>query len=244
MTTATQVLHRAARALGYLGRTDVMSAADANDALIAYNAMLDSWSNEGLLSYVILTRSFTLIPNQATYTIGTGGYIASTRPANIDSAFVRDSNHLDFKLDIVTKEQYDDIALKTNTSQIPNTLYYDSGYPLGTIYIFPVPTVAYSVFFDTPTYQVTASALTDTITMPVGYERAFVLNLALEMMSNGFPCMLNDRDYNTLVANAKEAKANIKNANIKDVEASYDPYLISNDVGTFNVYTNGYPRAG
>ena len=62
--TAQTIITRAARSLGYLGRTSTLSAADANDALVIFNAMLDSWSNENLLSYVVLEQSFPLVQPQ------------------------------------------------------------------------------------------------------------------------------------------------------------------------------------
>ena len=40
--------------------------------------------------------------------------------------------------------------------------------------------------------QVDPSALTTSISMPEGYERAYVLNLAIDMQTAGFPCLLDE----------------------------------------------------
>ena len=242
MTTASDILTRSAKALAYLGRTEVLSAGDANDALVCFNALLDSWSNEALMSYVELQRNFPMVAGQQQYTIGTGGNINSTRPYDVTSAFIRDNNSNDYPMQIFNQDQWDKIGLKTITSQIPDTLFYDSQYPLGIINIFPIPLVNYTVYFNSTTDQVDFTSLTQVLSLPVGYERAFVLNLALEMMSAGFPCLLQADGLAQLRANAAEAKGNIKRANIKEVLAEFDPSIVSKSNATYNIYSDSSPR--
>jgi hypothetical protein len=242
MTTASDILTRSAKALAYLGRTEVLSAGDANDALVCFNALLDSWSNEALMSYVELQRNFPMVAGQQSYTIGTGGNINSTRPYDVTSAFIRDNNSNDYPMQIFNQDQWDKIGLKTITSQIPDTLFYDSQYPLGIINIFPIPLVNYTVYFNSTTDQVDFTSLTQALSLPVGYERAFVLNLALEMMSAGFPCLLQGDGLAQLRTNAAEAKGNIKRANIKEVLAEFDPSIVSKSNATYNIYSDSSPR--
>jgi hypothetical protein len=242
MTTASDILTRSAKALGYLGRTEVLSAADANDSLVCFNALLDSWSNEALMSYVELQRNFPMVAGQQQYTIGTGGNINSTRPYDVTSAYIRDNNSNDYPMQIFNQDQWDKIGLKTITSQIPDTLFYDSQYPLGIINIFPIPLVNYTVYFNSTTDQVDFTSLTQSLSLPVGYERAFVLNLALDMMSAGFPCLLVGDGLAQLRANAAEAKGNIKRANIKEVVAEFDSSIISKSNATYNIYSDSSPR--
>lgn len=243
MTTVSDIITRAARGLGYLGRTESLSAADAADGIACFNEMLDSWSNESLMSYVTLQRSFTMIPLQQTYTIGTGGYINSTRPYDVTQAFVRDTGPNDYPMRIIGRAEWDLIGEKTITSQIPDTLFYDSQYPLGIINIFPLPLLPYTVFFNSTTDQVEYSLLTTALSLPVGYELAYIYNLALHMMSFGFPCLLDEKAYMRLVNNAAESKGNIKRANIKEVVASYDPAIVSRSQATYNIYSDSMPRA-
>ena len=243
MTTASDVLTRASRALGYLGRTEVMSAADINDALVTFNAMLDSWSNEKLMSYPTLQRNFPLVIGKQTYTIGASGDINSTRPYDIIQAFVRDSNGNDYPIKTIPQNDWDNIGSKYITSQIPDTLFYDPQYPLGVINIFPVPLLNYTVYFDSSLDQVTMSTLTQSLSLPVGYERAYVLNLALEMMGAGFPCLLDEKNLARLTVNAMEAKGNIKRANIKEVIAEYDSAIVSRSNASYNIYSDSTPRS-
>jgi hypothetical protein len=241
LTTANDLFTRSARALGYLGRGEVLSAGDANDILNIFNSMLDSWSNENLLSYVVLERSFALQVGVASYTIGSGGVINATRPLDITMAYVRDTGSNNFIMRIQPRDKWNEIGNRgsTITSQIPTDLFYDPQYPLGVINIFPTPLIAYTVFYDSTQQQVDPTALSSTISMPEGYDRAYYLNLALEMAANGFPVMLDDKQYTQLVNNASQAKANVKRTNIKDVISNYDPQIVSRSYATYNIFSDG-----
>ena len=243
MSTISEIITRSARALGYLGRTEVLSAGDANDGLACFNEMLQSWSNESLMSYVTLQRNFTLTANTQSYTIGSGGTINVTRPYNIISAFVRDNDNNDYPMRVIGRQEWDNIGTKDITSQIPDTLFYSSEYPLGIIYIFPIPLLAYTVYYNSTLDQVEYTSFTTSISLPVGYESAYIFNLALQMMSFGFPCLLGDREYVRLVENAAQAKANLKRINDKYEPMLYDPYIVSRSDATYNIYTDSYPRA-
>lgn len=238
MPTANTLITRALKAIGTLGRTEVPGATEASDGLDCLNALLDSWSNEKLMSYVTLQRSFTLSVNTQTYTIGSSGTINTTRPTDITQAFVRDSNNLDYPMRIVPQDIWNNIGDKTITSQIPQILFYSSAFPLGTIYIYPIPLVAYTVYYDSTTLQVDLSTLQTSISLPPGYERAIQLNLALEFMSAGYPFLLDEKLLQRLITNAAEAKANIKRMNIKEVVAQFDEAIVSKSYASYNIYSD------
>lgn len=240
MATANDLITRAMRALGCLGRTEVPSASEASDALTAFNAMLDSWSNEALASYVLGQISFPLVIGQQSYTIGPAlANITADRPLSIQDAFIRDSSNLDYPMRIIPRDIWNDIGAKNISSQIPDTIFYDTTYPLGTIYVFPIPLIGYSCYIYSSTNQVTFAGLTTVLAMPVGYERAYVLNLAVELMSAGFPVLLNDIGRQALIKNASDSKANIKSTNISDVIASYDGAIVSRSYASYNIYNDG-----
>ncbi len=178
------------------------------------------------------------------YTIGTTGSpdFNSTRPSDIIRAFIRDTNSLDYPVYVIPMDKWNMIGQKNITSQIPDTLFYDPQYPLGVINIFPMPLLPYTLFFDSTLDQVDMASLTQTITLPVGYERAMVLNLAIELQGIGFPCLLDDKAYSALVQNAAEAKGNIKRANMKEVIADYDPAVVSRSYATYNIYSDSPAR--
>lgn len=239
MTTANQIITRSMQALGILGRTETPSAGESNDALTAFNAMLDSWSNgEDLLSFVVLERSFTLSVGVASYTIGTGGVVNVARPNDISEAYVRDTGGNNFGMEILTRDKWNQIGNRSSTitSQIPDTLFYDPQYPLGVINIFPTPLLAYTLFYDSTQDLVDFASLTSTLSMPAGYERAYVLNLSLELMGVGFPCMLDEKQLTMLINNASDAKANIKRTNTRPVVSDFDDAIVSHASPTYNIF--------
>lgn len=242
MPTAQQILTRAAKGIAYLGRTETLKAQDATDALDALNGMLESWSGENLASYAMQSFAHTLVTNTSSYTIGSGGDINDTRPDNIEQAWIRDTNNLDYPMTVLSQYEWNQIGQKDITSQIPTTLFYDPQFPLGIINVFPVPLLAYSLRFNSIIQQTTFSSMTHSLSAPLGYERAYVLNVGLELISAGFHCGLNDKDYIRYVENASQAKANLKRKNIKQVVAEYDGAIVGQSDATWNVFSDGWPR--
>ncbi len=242
MTTVAQIIFRAGQALGYLGRTDVMSAADANDGLAAFNSMLDSWAGENLASYANQETTFTLVANQQQYTVGPAGQVVAARPDNILQAYITDFNNIRYPVGIIPQDKWNGIGNPNITSQIPTTLFYDPQFPLGVINMFPIPLINYTLTFNSILMQNTFSSLPMTLSMPTGYERAYILNLALEMKSAGFPCLLNADDMAQLRENASQAKRNIKTKNQKEVIADYDSSIVSRGYASYNIYSDSMPR--
>lgn len=238
VVTAQDIITRAMRAIQALGTGETPSAAEANDGLVAFNAMLDSWSNEGLASYELQEQSFTLIIGQAGYTIGSGGNINVARPLDILQAYIQDTGGNNYLMTILPRDKWNQIGNRSSTitSQIPTVLFYDPQYPLGIINIFPTPLIAYTCFFDSTLDQALFATLTTQLSMPPGYERAYVSNLAMEMVLLGFETTLDEKQLAMLSNVASSSKANIKSTNIKEEIADYDPMLISREKSTYNIY--------
>lgn len=238
MPTVLNVLTRSMKALKTIGASETPSAADATDSMEVFNAMLDSWNGEGLTSYQTLEQSHTLVVGTSQYTIGSGGTINTTRPIDIVQAYIQDSSNLRYLMRIIPRDKWNQIGQLTITSQIPNTLFYDPQFPLGVINVFPQPLQAWTLYFDSLLQQVTYSSTAQSISMPPGYERAYVLNLAVELMGAGYPSLLKPEELGALINNASEAKANLKRNNIatREVIANYDSAIISDSYATYNIY--------
>src|SRR6266852_183746 len=180
--SANDLIRRAMRSLQALGGTEVPSASEANDALEALNSLLDSWTaGEGLVAYEVLEQNFTLVPGQQSYTVGVGGQVNVARPNDIIEAYIQDGGANNFLLNIRTRDRWNIIGNRgpTVTSQIPTDLFYDPQYPLGVMNFFPTPLVAYKCYFDSQLQHVIFAGLATNLSMPPGYERAFVFNLAV-----------------------------------------------------------------
>lgn len=89
---------------------------------------------------------------------------------------------VDYPLQIIeAREDYNRIALKSQ-STLPSLVFYDSGYPTGTLYVWPVPAPgAYELHLFT-TAQFTPYATTaDALNRPPEYLEALAYNLALRI---------------------------------------------------------------
>lgn len=179
-TSALDIITGAAKLLGVLYKNEALAADEANDGLIALNEMLDSWSNDNLMTTAYTLESFPLT-GAASYTIGTGGVFNTARPINIVTAVVRLSS-IDYPLKMITPEEYqEEIPIKSITSPIPQFLTYDNGYPLGTITIYAVPTAGSTLRMLSNKPLSNLSALTTTVDLPPGWKRALKNNLAIEL---------------------------------------------------------------
>lgn len=179
MTTARDIIKRAMQKIGVLVKSEAPSSDEADDALNSLNALIASWSNDSLVCFARTWESFNLSGGDATYTIGTGGDFNTTRPMNIIQAYAR-SGAIDYQMDIITDTAYNSISYKS-LSGIPEFLNFDNAYPLANIRIYPVPSAAYSLFILSEK-EVTEFATLDTeMSLPNGWERALIYNLALEL---------------------------------------------------------------
>lgn len=180
MTTPLDIINGAARLIGVVFKSESLSDDEAADGLVALNDMLDTWSNDNLITYAYTLETFSLT-GAASYTIGSGGDFNTTRPINIVDAVVRYGS-IDYPLTIISQEQYqEEIALKSTTSPVPKYLTYDNAYPLATIKMYYVPSAGSTLYLQTNKPLGNFASLTTTIALPPGWKRALKYNLAVDI---------------------------------------------------------------
>lgn len=181
MTTALDIINRAMRLTLSIGDGEAITSYDAQTGLDALNSMLDSWSLDELIVYVIKQENFAATPNTASYTIGTGGAFNTTRPALIRGGFFRDSANNDYPFKVIELAQWDGLTPKNQSAYQPQYLFYSTDFPLGTVNLWPVPSVTGTLFLDSmkPLQQFTD--LTTVLSLPPGYKRMIEYNLAVEI---------------------------------------------------------------
>ena len=181
MTTALDLMKLALKDLGALGIGQTISADDTKDALDTLNQMLGQWQGERLSIFheIEVVKAAT---GALSYTIGPGGDFSTPRPTDIKAAFVRlntGSLPVDYPIRIIrSREEYSRLSVKALTT-IPDSLFYDSAYPLGTLLWYPVPPAPYEmhiVVLDTLPQFATATAA---ISLPPEYLAAIRFNLAV-----------------------------------------------------------------
>lgn len=215
MATALDIIKKSMRLKGAIGRNDPVPAQEASDHLSSLNQMLAAWSIERLMVYQILQENFTWTSGQSSRTIGSGGNFSTTRPSRIEDGFSRISN-IDYPYKVITKQQYDAIADKTTQSSYPDYVYYSPSMATGTLYAYPVPSANLDFYVNSWKQLQSFTALTDSVSLPPGYERAIVYNFAVELDGEYPDLPLPD----SVVKIATESKAAIKDLNITPLIAS------------------------
>lgn len=178
MTTARTLITKAMQKLGVITKNEVPSADEANDGLDALNGLLSAWSNEALTAYTRVLENFTLTAGVSTYTMGPSGDFNTARPIFIATAYFR-QNNIDLPIEIVPDETFANIIYKP-IQGYPYFMNTTNGYPLTTIKLFPVPSEAYSLFLLSEK-ELEQFTIDETVSLPPGWERALIYNLAVEM---------------------------------------------------------------
>ena len=153
------------------------SASESNHALSAANRLLANWSAAGVPVYT-MSRDLFVLTGAASYTIGPAGTIATPRPLKIRTASVIAGTVVK-KLEIVTADQFGNWADRSRSGKFGRILYYDAAYPLGTIWLMPVPAAASSLELFSVKPLSSFASLAATFDMPPGYEQALQYALAV-----------------------------------------------------------------
>lgn len=228
--TALDLITGALRKIGQYAPGEAVDSQDANDALDTLNGMLDLWSLQHLSVYNQVETVQTISGSQAT--IGVGQTFNIERPYRIVKAYSRlttGGGSVDFPCQVATLEKYASIGLKSQPGPWPKFVYYNSGWPTGTLIFWPVP--SQSVEFHLWTDQVfTALNLTDVIALPRGYFMGLQYSLCELLCSEyGMGVPPDIRRF------AKEFRDLLKAQNATpQAEAMIDPAIVSmggNDAG-------------
>jgi hypothetical protein len=183
MTTPANIITLALKDSGVLGQGQTASAEDTNDAFTRMNQMIAQWARKRWLIYHLITVSKTSTGAQS-YTVGPNGDFNTPRPDKLESAFLRQivpsqPNLVDYPLMILpSREDYNQIPLKTLGS-FPQWIFYDSAYPLGSVYPWPIPQAnIYALHLTVKDQIAQFTSLAQTIDLPPEYEAALLYNLA------------------------------------------------------------------
>jgi hypothetical protein len=182
--TPSDLITLALKQAGVLGVGQPASAEDINDSFTLMKMMMAQWQRQRLMIYHLVETVFQAT-GALSYTVGTAGTIPMTRPSQIEAAFMRqmipNPSSVDYPLEIIeSREDYSRIALKSLAS-FPQYAFYDSAYPLGNLYIWPVPSDAYQIHLVTMEVLQQFASVNDVINMPAEYQEALLYNLAVRL---------------------------------------------------------------
>jgi hypothetical protein len=234
--TAGDQINRALRLLGILAEGEAPSASMSQDALMALNQMIDSWSTERLSVFCTQDQVFLWPPNEITRTLGPTGNFVGLRPVLIDDAtYFRDpQTNVSFGIKLINQQQYNGIAVKTVTSTYPQVMFVNMTYPNIQATIYPKPTRELEWHFVSVQELTTPATLATELAFPPGYLRAFTYNLAME-----FAPEFGVEPSPQVQRIAMYSKRNLKRINNPDDVMSM-PYSIVASRQRFNIYAGNY----
>jgi hypothetical protein len=240
--TAGDQINGALRLLGVLAEGEIPSVETSQDALVALNQMLDSWSTERLAIFSTQDQVCVWPANTISRTLGPTGTLIRTdavtpnRPVALDdSSYFRDaSTGISYGIKIINQQQYDGIAVKTVTSTYPQVIWLNMGYPDIEMFVYPVPTRAIEFHFISVTELDQSAALNTVLSFPPGYLRAFRYNLACELAPE-----FGVEPSSQVMRIAMASKRNIKRQNNPEDIMSI-PYSIVGTRQRFNIFSGNF----
>lgn len=222
--TAADVIKSALRMIGALRPGQSPSGSELTDCLFNLNRMLELWSTQNLAVYQQLTQQHLLTAGKADYTIGYGQNelgddivpdFPAERPVSIVRAAIAGQ-----PLEIADASRWSAIADKAYTGT-PTALYSDRGYPLSTLYLWPVPNAAVWLELVTQEQLLSFADATKSVTLPTGYLEAIRYNLAIRLAPEWDKVARQD-----VYELARQSLADIKRLNAPKPVLECDPALL------------------
>ncbi len=200
---------------GVFGPERQPSYQDTQDALWRLNMTLAQWNRRRWLVYHLVDTVFPC-DGRTFYTVGAGGDFNMTRTDSIETAFIRQTvatnpMQIDWVLTpIQSYEEYAQIALKTLKAAPSQYYFFDSGYPLGKFYPWPVPGNQYELHILTKDVLQSFASIETVVSLPPEYEQALYLTAAVDA------CYANNSPVHpALIGRQKAALATLRRSNFQ-----------------------------
>lgn len=238
MATVRDVAIDALTELGVLAAGETIPADEAAAVLRAVNRMVDQMAAERLAIYTVTRNTWTITASNLTpYTVGTGGTINIARPVYVEAVCFVDTSlpkPVEFPpLVQYTDDEWQRVSIKALTSTYPRACYYNPTFPLGTLNLWPIPTVAtLQGILYAPQAVTEFASLDTTVSLPPGYRRMLVKNLAMEMAPS-----YEKQPHPLLVQQASESKATVKRSNVRPSEIQFGADVRQVGHGQYSAYS-------
>jgi hypothetical protein len=188
LVSPLNIIQLALKVSGVLSIGQAVSAEDENDCFNLMNMMLGQWNRKRWLVPYLMDIAYQADGSQS-YTVGVGGQFNLTqRIDQIEYAYVRQllptnnlTGQVDYPLDVIESyEDYASLSLKSLVS-FPSGIFFDSAYPLGNLFVYPIPNDNFEIHIIVKSDLVAFANLTDPIILPLEYQEPLVFNLAARL---------------------------------------------------------------
>lgn len=197
--TVQDIINKALISIGVIASGESPAPEETADAFDTLNSLIESWATQQVLLYSVESDIIPLT--------GAASYTLPARPARIKTAMVIAANGASQPPALVDATGWAGIPDKTRTGIYAEALYCDYGFPAAQVFLSPRPSTGTLEIFHYR--QLTAfGSTTATVSLPPGYDRALILNLAIELAPQyGRPV------DQALLATASEAKGSLSQLN-------------------------------
>lgn len=186
---ATTLLDLITDSISYIGQAGIgqsIAPEQAQQALRKANRMLQTWSIQKLVEYVVTVRTFLLSTGVQDYTVGpTGATFTGTRPVFVESGLALiPGTSMQNPMNMLDKTQWDalpDSGVVCGTNGAPSNLWPEYTYPNLSFHVSPIPSTPTTIKLGTWELLQQFSAITDVVNLPPAYEKAIMYNLAVEI---------------------------------------------------------------
>lgn len=234
-TTYRNLINSSLRLVGVIGEGESATSAQASDAVVILNEILDTFNAKGANLSSTSESSCPLIAGQAVYFVGPTGdiVVANGRPSLIKNAFIRDNSSPanDYQLTLITSGEYATLTSKDTQTSIPYIAYYNGTIPNGQLTLYPVPSSGYflHIYFDS--LFATTKTLDTTVQLAPAYSQAIRYRLAVLLAT----------EYNVevspmVIALAQEAESIMQNNNFENPHLGYNIHT----TGYYNIKTDSF----
>lgn len=177
--------------LAILSPNETLDDTDATAALRKLKRLFDNLNAERSGVYGSSSVTYTLTAGHNPHTIGPASaspdFTVTQRPVSIDEANLvvgSGDTAIHYPLDLVNEQYYANLSIP-GLSTWPYALWYSTDWPVGRIYLFPVPDTDYGLQLWTRTVLADLE-LDDAISFPPGYRDMIILTLG-EMIAPSYP---------------------------------------------------------
>lgn len=146
------------------------------------NQIIDNWNAEREKVWAQIFSSFTLVAGLSPHTIGPSGatFTVVQRPVTLDGCSLNLNAltpNVFIPIDVIDWQLYQRLSVPSIATAIPTMVYYETDWPNGKLFFYPVPNFAYAVRLAIRTLMGVVT-LNDNLDLPQGYQSAITLTLS------------------------------------------------------------------
>lgn len=171
--TALEIIEQALSKIGRFAAGQSVSSEDAALCLTALNGIVDAWSLENLTAHALVKLEVPL-------TAGADEVTLSPRQVRIEGGYTRVGT-IDYPLRLVSREEFDQIAVKDLDSIAPEFALYEPEQAAGALFLCPQAQEACTMYLTIQERIDEFADLSTEYSLPQGYSRALVYTLAVEV---------------------------------------------------------------